>query len=338
MRSSKLFFQLAGTGIFLALATPASARSVAITTVCKSDGVAPTDGSCAGKGGFVVTTGFESATYEQCLDRAAGADKIPPHFTPWSPAEGTAVSADAEAEEAKALARRTSYCRGIYPNLNSAGTATMAWSSAGDYSTKVALSLGTEAECVARLKAADEIPLVAGEWKTDIEDFCQTKGTPADAQAPAGSSGSGKYRSRWVQVGGSWSTPWVPGHDGAYCNHGIGCACGGQSFCGKIEAGKTAMAWPNGCAAAGWTLRCESEAEAGGGSGDREEGIKFWVEAKFPPQDDNRLTCQMFKSFTGEGTQCSDKAGTYCSQMRGNAISGGLSFHVMECKLITPGK
>ncbi|RZA08716.1 MAG: hypothetical protein EOP11_04040 [Proteobacteria bacterium] len=332
MRSITVFWKLAGTGIFLALSSPAFASQIAITIVCKSDGLAPTDGSCAGKGGFVVNTGFDSGTYEICLDRAERTDKIPPHFTPWAPALGTAASTDAEAEEAKAAGRRTTYCRGLYPNLNSAGNATMAWTST-DYITRVSLSLGTEAECVTRLKAAEEIPLIEGVWKNDIEDFCKTKGTAPDSK-PAG-----KFRSRWVQVGGGWSTPWVSGHEEAFCGHGANCSCGDQNLCGKIEAGKTTTAWPNGCEGAGWTIRCESEAddEAASGSSSGQPGMKFWLELKNAPEDANRQMCRMNKNYTGPSSICNDKAGTTCTQMRGNLL-GGLFFDVMECKEIIFGK
>ncbi|RYZ98091.1 MAG: hypothetical protein EOP11_21130 [Proteobacteria bacterium] len=338
MRFTKLLSPLAGIGILLtSAATPAWSSTVTVEVVCKSDGLSPADGSCAGKGGFVVNTAFESESYDDCLEKAALTEKLPPHFTPWSPPAGTAAAEDAKAEEAKALARRTNYCQGIYPNLNSAGTATVAWASKGDFFTKVAIAIGTEAECVKRLKAAAEIPLVAGEWKDDVAGFCKSKG--AEPEAAEATIGNGKYRSRWVQEGGSWSTPWVAAHDTAFCGHGENCNCGGKDLCGKYDNGKSTTAWPFGCAAAAWTIRCESELNENAAKAPaEEEGIKFWIELKSAPEDPERKPCQRINAFKGEGTQCTEKAGTMCTMMRGNLISGGLQFLNLECKVVTPGK
>jgi hypothetical protein len=328
MRFSLLLSAVIGA---LFLSQTAQALSVARPNlVCKDTGTQPgaDEEDCSAHGGIVVMTGYQSSSYDDCVAKADATDALPPHHTPWT----APARADTDPEEREAIAskNRRSYCRGLYPIVNNANGTTQAWVGDGYY-TQVAVSLDNYDTCVKRLTAADEIPLNHGHWKEDgIEPFCKTKAREA-RPGKASASGNGKYRSRWVQEGGSWVSPWVDGHDEAVCHHGMNCNCGGVNACGDIKAGATTSVWPNGCTGQKWTIRCESEGEEGqeGGKSDSAGlGLLLWKEVGDGMAEQG--TCSQFNQ-AREGQQCK-KAGERCHQMRGNAISGGLSFVLLECK------
>jgi hypothetical protein len=74
------------------------------------------------------------------------------------------------------------------------------------------------------------------------------------------------FRSRWDQVGGSWTTGWVPNHPFQGCTHGISCSCRAENFCGNYRNGQTTTAFPEGCGGPRWTIRCTSERQPPSGA------------------------------------------------------------------------
>lgn len=76
---------------------------------------------------------------------------------------------------------------------------------------------------------------------------------------PSGVSTQGMFRSRWDQVGGTWTTGWVENHPFQGCTHGVTCSCGAENYCGNYRNGQTTTAWPQGCGGPRWTIRCTSE-------------------------------------------------------------------------------
>jgi hypothetical protein len=85
--------------------------------------------------------------------------------------------------------------------------------------------------------------------------------TPGPTQPQVPGPGQGKFRSRWDQVGGSWTTGWVNNHPFLGCTHGITCQCGAENYCGNYSSGQTTTAWPQGCKGPRWTIRCTSEVQ-----------------------------------------------------------------------------
>lgn len=180
-----------------ALATPAARAATAAspTFVCKERGEAPPAGdpACTERGGLVLVTGFFTSSYDQCVSQTAEADQLPPHFSPWQLAEGQAAE-DPDTNSARATSARSAYCRGLYPLVNNADGSTRAWVG-DDYFVKVAVNLDSEETCVKRLNAGTDIPLIAGEWKNEVSEFCAEKVKPlapptAAASAPAENSDS----------------------------------------------------------------------------------------------------------------------------------------------------
>lgn len=90
-------------------------------------------------------------------------------------------------------------------------------------------------------------------------------GTWANSVYGTGGGGPRLYRSRWDQIGGSWTTGWVPNHPRPVCGHtgpGRHCGCGDgrTSACGEYPSGATITTAPFGCAnPTRWTLQCTSE-------------------------------------------------------------------------------
>jgi hypothetical protein len=84
---------------------------------------------------------------------------------------------------------------------------------------------------------------------------------PAPRSGPVTQLPQGNYRSRWNQVGGAWSTGWVPNpYQGCGQTPQLGtCACGALNYCGTFPPGTQVLTWPNGCGATPWTLVCLSE-------------------------------------------------------------------------------
>ncbi|MBL4783820.1 MAG: hypothetical protein JKY49_00160 [Cohaesibacteraceae bacterium] len=67
-----------------------------------------------------------------------------------------------------------------------------------------------------------------------------------------------KYKSRWDQVGGSWTTGWVRNHPERICGAGAHCVCNGQNLCGKYKNGQSTYWWPRGCQARPMKIQCTS--------------------------------------------------------------------------------
>ena len=88
---------------------------------------------------------------------------------------------------------------------------------------------------------------------------------PQTQPPPTQPSGQGQFRSRWDQVGGSWTTGWVPNHPFQGCVHGTSCSCGSENYCGNYRSGQTTTVWPQGCSGPRWTIRCTSELQQGAG-------------------------------------------------------------------------
>ena len=325
------------TSLFLfsmSLAAPALATSVpSPALVCKNSGTAPASGdpSCTASGGLIVMTGFFTSSYDQCVTQAAEADQLPPHFSPWQSAKG-AANDDADADAARATTARASYCRGLYPMTNNADGSTQAW--VGDnYYVKIAVSLDSKENCVKRLTAGAEIPLVEGDWKTDgVDAFCTEKVKPLE-DAPAGGGSGSANRVRWAQVGGNWTSDWVPTSGTPACVHGGGCECNGEKVCGTYKPGTTTSYWPFGCQGPKWTLRCEQ------GNADKDDagGSGTWRPVG-AVNDANIEACQLVsynqtkKPFATWGGSACTSIGKYCRHMTGNLISGGLVFHYYQCK------
>jgi len=78
--------------------------------------------------------------------------------------------------------------------------------------------------------------------------------------ASGGGSGTGRFKTRWDQIGGSWTTGWVYS-DTQACGHGEPhCqACPGQSACGSYRNGQIITVTPFGVRGncnTKWKLRC----------------------------------------------------------------------------------
>lgn len=69
------------------------------------------------------------------------------------------------------------------------------------------------------------------------------------------------YKSRWDQVGGSWTTGWVRNHPKRICGAGAHCQCNGKNFCGTYQSGQYTYWWPKGCHKKPMKLRCTSVPE-----------------------------------------------------------------------------
>ena len=81
------------------------------------------------------------------------------------------------------------------------------------------------------------------------------------AQTPSSGPAPGQFRSRWDQLGGTFTTGWVPNHPFQGCIHGTSCSCGSENFCGNYTNGQTTTVWPQGCNGPRATIRCTSEVE-----------------------------------------------------------------------------
>ena len=66
------------------------------------------------------------------------------------------------------------------------------------------------------------------------------------------------YKSRWDQVGGRWTTGWVPNQSRAICTSAAHCRCNGQDLCGNFQSGQTNYWWPKGCSKRPMKIRCRS--------------------------------------------------------------------------------
>jgi hypothetical protein len=66
------------------------------------------------------------------------------------------------------------------------------------------------------------------------------------------------YKSRWDQVGGSWTTGWVRNQAEPVCFSAAHCKCNGQDLCGKFHSGQTNYWWPRGCQASPMKIQCTS--------------------------------------------------------------------------------
>ena len=69
------------------------------------------------------------------------------------------------------------------------------------------------------------------------------------------------YKSRWDQVGGSWTTGWVRNQPEPICISGAHCICNGQNLCGTFNSGQTNYWWPRGCHKPAVKIRCTSVPE-----------------------------------------------------------------------------
>jgi hypothetical protein len=86
-----------------------------------------------------------------------------------------------------------------------------------------------------------------------------------------------KFRARWDQVGGNWTTGWVVQNENA-CGHGYSCFCGGgPNLCGWYPNGTTTTVWPYSCKVPNvtWQIRCTVEEIPAGAMASAPRGRTF---------------------------------------------------------------
>lgn len=69
------------------------------------------------------------------------------------------------------------------------------------------------------------------------------------------------YKSRWDQVGGSFTTGWVPNNSQPVCYSSAQCNCNGQNLCGTFYSGQINYWWPRGCHKPPMKILCSSVPE-----------------------------------------------------------------------------